>query len=82
MGYWFSATSARKKTKMMTQSAQQTTQDSFLRAPHITERMGVSRSYWWAGVKSGKFPAGIKLSTRVTVWRKSEIDRLISQIGK
>lgn len=67
---------------MTTQSVQQSTQDSFLRIPLITERMGVSRSYWWQGVKAGKFPAGIKLSSRVTVWRKSEIDALISKLGK
>lgn len=56
--------------------------DSFLRVPTITERMGVSRSYWWKGVKDGKFPSGIKLSSRVTVWRASDIDALIATIGK
>lgn len=33
----------------------------------------VSRSMWWAGVKSGKFPKSIKLSSRCTVWRAAEI---------
>ena len=50
--------------------------------PAITERLGVSRSYWWAGVKAGKFPAGIKLSSRVTVWKRSDIDSLIARLGK
>jgi prophage regulatory protein len=57
-------------------------QDALLRAPAITERLGVSRSYWWAGVKAGKFPAGIKLSSRVTVWKRSDIDSLIARLGK
>ena len=57
-------------------------QDSFLRVPSIIERMGVSRSYWWKGVKDGKFPPGTKLSARVTVWRSSTIDSLIATIGK
>lgn len=58
-------------------------QDSLLRVvPHITDRMGISRSGWWKGVKDGKFPAGIKLSSRVTVWKSSEIDALIANIGK
>jgi predicted DNA-binding transcriptional regulator AlpA len=57
-------------------------QDSLLRIPRITERMGISRSGWWKGVKDGKFPPGIKLSPRVTVWKASEIDALIANIGK
>jgi prophage regulatory protein len=57
--------------------------DRFLRVvPHITERMGISRSHWWQGVKDGKYPLGIKLSPRVTVWRESDIDALIANIGK
>ena len=57
--------------------------DSLLRVePHITQRMGISRSGWWKGVKDGKFPPGIKLSPRVTVWRASDIDALIATLGK
>jgi len=56
--------------------------DSLLRVPTITERLGVSRSYWWAGVKAGKFPAGTKLSPRVTVWKSSQIDAIVASVGK
>lgn len=56
--------------------------DSFVRVPTILQRMGVSRSYWWKMVKEGKFPQGTKLSSRVTVWRSSQIDSLIAEIGK
>ena len=57
--------------------------DSFLRVvPHITQRMSISRSTWWAGVKIGKYPPGIKLSPRVAVWRASDIDALIANFGK
>ena len=57
--------------------------DSLLRVePHITQRMGISRSGWWKGVKDGKYPPGIKLSARVTVWKASDIDALIANIGK
>lgn len=56
--------------------------DRLLRVPHITERMGISRSGWWKGVKNGKYPPGIKLSPRVTVWKASEIDALIANIDK
>ena len=66
----------------MTANATQPASDTLMRVPAITERLGVSRSYFWAGVKAGKFPPGIKLSSRVTVWKRSDIDALIAQIGK
>ncbi len=56
--------------------------DRFLREPSILEILPIGRSTWWAGVKAGKYPAGIKLSPRVTVWRASDIDSLIATIGK
>jgi predicted DNA-binding transcriptional regulator AlpA len=43
---------------------------------------GVSRAYWWKGVQDGKFPPGIKLSPRVTVWKSSDIEKLIASLGK
>lgn len=66
----------------MTANDTQPANDTLMRVPDITERLGVSRSYFWAGVKSGKFPPGIKLSSRVTVWRRSDIDGLIAKLGK
>ncbi len=66
----------------MTANDTQPANDTLMRVPAITERLGVSRSYFWAGVKSGKFPPGIKLSSRVTVWRRSDIDGLIAKLGK
>lgn len=57
--------------------------ERLLRAvPHITDRMGISRSAWWKGVKDGKYPKGIKLSPRVTVWKESQINELIANLGK
>lgn len=70
------------KEPAMTATQIQPRHDSFQRVPTITERMGISRSYWWKGVKDGRFPQGIKLSARVTVWRSSEIDALIDSLGK
>ena len=54
--------------------------DSLLRVTDITPLMGISRSYWWQGCKDGRFPKGKKLSSRVTVWKKSEIDALIASL--
>lgn len=50
---------------------------ALLRLPKVLSLMGVSRSHWWDGVKKGMFPAPIKLSPRVTVWRASDIAALL-----
>ena len=50
------------------------------RLPKVLQLVPVSRSHWWAGVASGKFPKGIKLSDRVTVWKSSDIDALIASL--
>jgi predicted DNA-binding transcriptional regulator AlpA len=74
---------AATKDPTMPATATQKQPDSLLRVePHITQRMGISRSGWWKGVKDGKFPPGIKLSPRVTVWKSSDIDTLIASLGK
>lgn len=36
-----------------------------------------SRSTWWSGVKSGIYPQPVKLSERVTAWRRADIESLI-----
>jgi predicted DNA-binding transcriptional regulator AlpA len=50
------------------------------RLPKVLEHVPVSRSHWWAGVASGKFPKGIKLSDRVTCWKASDIQNLIASL--
>jgi prophage regulatory protein len=41
----------------------------------------VSKSTWWAGVKSGRFPQPIKLGPRTTAWRVEDIQELIDFCG-
>ncbi|MBF0230728.1 MAG: AlpA family phage regulatory protein [Desulfamplus sp.] len=38
----------------------------------------VSKSSWWTGCKTGKYPKPVKLSERTTVWRVEDIRRLIN----
>ena len=47
-----------------------------LRLPEVLERIPVSKSTWWAGIRQGRFPKGVKLSPRTTVWREADIDAL------
>ena len=40
----------------------------------------VCRSSWWQGVSAGRFPKPVKLGARTTVWRVSDIEKLL-EIG-
>jgi len=51
----------------------------FVRLPQILEVFPVSSSTWWAGVRSGRFPAGVKLSANTTAWRVEDIRALIEK---
>ena len=51
----------------------------FVRLPTILKVFPVSRSTWWAGVKDGRFPKGVKLSEKITAWRVEDIRTLIEE---
>ncbi len=51
----------------------------FLRLPQVLALIPISRSAWWAGIKEGKFPQGIKLGSKTTVWRAEAIRAPIDQ---
>lgn len=42
----------------------------------------ISKSGFWAGVKSGRFPQPRKISPRVTVWRVEDIVNLLREIER
>ncbi|HRE60064.1 MAG TPA: AlpA family phage regulatory protein [Micropepsaceae bacterium] len=39
----------------------------------------VSRSTWWEGVRTGRFPQPVKLGPRITAWRAEDIQKLIER---
>lgn len=45
--------------------------------PAVPGLYPVSRSTWWAGVKSGRFPQPVKIGERCTAWRAEDIRALI-----
>lgn len=58
-------------------------QTGFVRLPTILAHIPVSRSTWWAGVKSGKYPASVKsFGVNITVWRAEDIHTLIASLGQ
>lgn len=53
----------------------------FVRLPQILQHIPISRSAWWAGCRSGRYPAGIRLSKNVTAWKAEDIHALIARLG-
>lgn len=48
-------------------------------SPPIQAIIPVSKSTWWAGIKSGKFPAPQKLGERTTVWLSTDVYALLEK---
>jgi prophage regulatory protein len=50
----------------------------FLRLPQVLALFPVSKSTFWAGIRDGKYPKPVKLSTRCSAWRAEDIKALIA----
>jgi prophage regulatory protein len=55
--------------------------DSFLRITQVLARVPVSKSTLYAKVKSGEWCAPVKISARVTAFRKSDVDALCERLA-
>lgn len=55
----------------------------FVRLPQILAVIPIGKSSWWAGVRTGKYPAPAPAGIfgRVTVWRAEDINRLLATAG-
>lgn len=52
----------------------------FVRLSTLLQVIPVSKSTWWAGVKSGRYPQPVRtLGRRITAWRVEDIRALIQQ---
>ena len=47
------------------------------KTPEIRGVYPVSRSTWWAGVRSGRYPQPVRISERCSAWRVEDIRKLI-----
>ena len=50
-----------------------------VRLPTILQLIPVSKTTWWAGVKSGRFPKPVKLGPQTTCWYWQDILSLIEK---
>ena len=53
-----------------------------LRLNEVLPRFSISRSAFWEGCRTGRFPQPIKIGPRTTVWKSEEIDAVIENLGK
>lgn len=54
--------------------------NALLGLPQVLALIPVSRSAWWAGCKSGRYPKPVKLGPRTTAWRASDIAALLEKL--
>jgi len=52
-------------------------ENGFLRLPQVLAIYPVSKSTWWAGIRTGLFPKPIHISKRCSAWRATDIKNLI-----
>ena len=52
----------------------------FLRLNDVLRIIPVSKTTWYNGIRSGRFPKGIRLSQNIVVWRIEDIKNLVKQL--
>lgn len=50
--------------------------------PPIPPLLPIGKTAWWKGIAEGRFPQGIKLSKKITVWLYSEIMILLEKLSQ
>jgi prophage regulatory protein len=53
----------------------------FLRLPQVLAIFPISKSVWWEGCRTGRYPKPIKLGPRTTVWRAEDIKAFIERVS-
>lgn len=53
--------------------------DRFIRQPEVLAMIPFSPATLWRKVTAGHFPAPVKLSSRVTAWRLSEVKKWMDE---
>ena len=55
--------------------------EALVKLPTVLAVFPVSRTSWWRGCKDGRFPAGIKVGPRTTMWRSGAIRALLNSLA-
>ena len=54
-------------------------EEGFVRLPQVLEVIPVSKSTWFRGIQSGRFPKPVKLGVRASAWRVEDIRGLVEE---
>ncbi len=57
-------------------------QQGFLRLSQVLSIIPVGKTTWYNGVKSGRYPPPIKIGARITAWKVTDIQNLISSLSE
>ncbi|MDL2259515.1 AlpA family phage regulatory protein [Deltaproteobacteria bacterium OttesenSCG-928-K17] len=57
-------------------------QEGFVRLPQVLHVLGIGKTTFWEGIKTGRFPAPVKLGPRTAAWRVDDIRNLISRLSE
>ena len=52
--------------------------EGFVRLPVVLRVLGIGKTTWWCGVRTGRFPKPVKLGPRTSAWRVEDIRALIA----
>jgi predicted DNA-binding transcriptional regulator AlpA len=53
----------------------------FLRLKQVLALVPISKSAWWDGCKTGRFPKPVKLGPRTTAWKAADVAALVKSLG-
>jgi len=48
-----------------------------IRLDEVLELLPISKSTWWDGIRTGKYPTPVKLGDRITCWRLEDVLELV-----
>lgn len=54
-------------------------ENALLKLPQVLALYPVSKSSWYAGIKSGIYPRGKKIGVRSIAWKSSDVQALLDQ---
>lgn len=54
--------------------------EKLLRLKQVVERTNISKATIWRWVKDGTFPKPIRITSRVTVWKNSDVEAYIASV--
>jgi predicted DNA-binding transcriptional regulator AlpA len=54
----------------------------YIRLKELLKLIPVSKSTLYAGIKSGAYPAPVRIGARISAWRVSDIRELLTKISE